>query len=52
MFCMQMPPINLDFKKLLLLGWEPRNFSGKVHPDGWDLMAYKTNPKPVAWGMY
>ena len=47
---MQMPSINLDFKKLIFVGLEPRNFSRKVYPDSWDLMAYKTNSRPVAWG--
>ena len=43
MFCMQMPPIKLNFISRFLLAWEPRNFSKKVYSDGWDLTAYKTN---------
>ena len=51
MFCMQMPPNKFRFQEVIfLLGWEPRNFSRKVYPDDWDLMAYKTNPRLVAWG--
>ena len=52
MFCMQMPPIHLDFKKPIFVGLGTQEFFQKGLPRCWDLMACKTNSRLVAWGMY
>ena len=50
MFCMHIPPINLDFKKPFFCWAEHPGIFPELYPDGWDMKAYKTNPRLVAWG--